>query len=191
MSEIIKELRLHGLNVFNINDVARLTGKNRNYLYLILSKSKTVGRAQNGLYYLDGTDPFEIASRIAVPSYISLISAFSYYKVIDQAPRVIKLISTKRHKTVKNLRGVEVEVKTLKKSMFYGYHRERGIVIADLEKAVVDSLYLNEDARYLREVIANGLEGNQFGLNKLKDYTLRSGSKSVIKRAEKLSEEVR
>jgi len=75
--ELEEELRLNGLGVFTPKDVARLTLKPINYIYLLLHKSKRFIRIEKGLYCLKGTDPLAVASSIATPSYISLISALA------------------------------------------------------------------------------------------------------------------
>ncbi len=182
VQEVIKELKLNGLSVFNVNDVSRITGKGKNYLYLLLSKSRLVARAQNGVYYLPDTDPMEVASYIATPSYISLISAFGYYKLIDQIPNVVKVITTKRHGEMEKVQGTRIVFKTTKREMLYGYHREHNISIADIEKAVVDSIYFNEDIRYIKEVIKNGIKAGIFDLGKLEVYAKTSRSKSLLEK---------
>lgn len=182
------ELRLNGLNVFTVKDVARLTGKPINYVYLLLSKSKRFVRVQNGLYSLSNTDPLEIASRILSPSYISLISAFNYYELIDQVPKVIKVITNRRHAAIENIMGLRIEFKSVKSSMFYGYFRQHNISIAEIEKAVVDSSYLLEDMQYLDEVIENLKDNRKLNINKLLDYAERCGVNSVYVRVKRLVE---
>jgi len=183
--ELEEELRLNGLSVFTPKDVARLTLKPINYIYLLLHKSKRFIRIEKGLYCLNGTDPLAVASYIATPSYISLISAFSYYKLIDQVPRVIKVVTSKRHKQLEVM-GTLIEFKSVKRSMLYGYRREHGIAIAEIEKAVVDSLYLLEDTQYLDEAVSNAISSNSFDKSKLLDYAKSTGKSTVYKRAKSL-----
>jgi len=70
--------------------------------------------------------------------------------------------------------------------MLYGYRREHSIAIAEIEKAVVDSLYLLEDMQYLNEVISNAISSNSFDTSKLLDYARRTGKSTVYKRAKSL-----
>lgn len=182
MADITNELKLNGLRVFRIGDVARLIGKSRGYAYLLLSKSKLVQRAQNGIYYLPDTDPLEIASNILKPSYISLISAFAHYELIDQIPNVVKIVTIKRHKDIENVQNMKIEFKTVKEDMLYGYVSDRGIAIAEIEKAIIDSLYLGEDTRYLNEVIGNLAKEGKLDAVKLMKYSRRCGKKSVAKK---------
>ena len=183
--ELEEELRLNGLSVFTPKDVARLTSKPINYIYLLLHKSKRFIRIEKGLYCLKGTDPLGVASSIATPSYISLISAFSYYKLIDQVPRVIKVVTSKRHKQLEVM-GTRIEFKSVKRHMLYGYRREHSIAIAEIEKAVVDSLYLHEDMQYLNEVIGNAISSDSFNSKKLVDYAKKTGKHVVFEKAKLL-----
>jgi predicted transcriptional regulator of viral defense system len=191
MSDIVSELKLRGLRIFRIGDVVRLTGKSKDYVYLLLSKSKLVFRVQNGLYYLPDADPLEIASNIVKPSYISLISAFAHYGLVDQIPNVIKVITTKRHRKLENIQNMAIEFKSVKENMLYGYGSDRGIVIADVEKAIIDSLYLNEDTHYLNEVIKNLEKNGELDTSKLIKYSKRCGKESVAKKADILLKVVR
>jgi len=185
--ELEEELRLSGLNVFTPKDVARLTLKPINYVYLMLHKNKRLVRIEKGLYCLQGTDPMVIASYLMTPSYISLISAFSYYKLIDQVPRTIKVVTGKRHAPL-DIIGTRIEFRSVKKGMLYGYRREHNIAIADIEKAIVDSLYLLEDTQYLEEVISNASASGSFDAGKLISYAKKSGKHIVYERAKLLVE---
>ncbi len=183
-----QELKLNGLSIFTPKDVARLTGKRLNYIYLILSKSNRFVRIQNGLYCLTNTDPFNIASRIVSPSYISLISAFSYYKLIDQVPYIIKVMINKRHASIDSVMGMRIEFKSIKREMLYGYNNVHNISIADPEKAIVDSLYLLEDTQYVKEAIANANERSMINKGKLLGYAKKCGIRRVYAEIEKLVE---
>jgi predicted transcriptional regulator of viral defense system len=180
------ELKLNGLDVFTPKDVGRITGKRMNYVYLMLSKSKRFLRMQNGLYYVKGTDPLRIASAVLHPSYISLISAFSYYKLIDQVPNSIKVITSKRHRDIKSIEGMRIEFRSIKRDMLYGYSRKHDVSVADVEKAIVDSLYLLEDMQYIDEAKENAMETGILDPEKLLLYAEKSGVKSVYSKAKRL-----
>ena len=184
--ELEQELKLNGLDIFTPKDVARITGKRLNYVYLALSKSKRFLRIQNGLYCVNGTDPFRIASAILHPSYVSLISAFGYYKLIDQVPSTIKVMTGKRHSSIELFSGTRIEFRSVKKEMLYGYSRKHDVSIADIEKAIVDSLYLLEDTQYISEAMENANDAGIFDAEKLLLYAEKSGAKSVYSKAKKL-----
>ncbi len=188
-ADLEEALRLNGLKAFTVKDVCRLTGKKPNYVYLMLSKSKLFPRIQNGLYCIKSATPFEVASRIAVPSYISLISAFSYYELVEQIPNTIKVITSKRHKAIQNAQGMRIEFKRVSANMLYGYRLEHGVSIADPEKALIDAFYLNEDAQYAGEAITNGINNNILVKGKLLSYAKRCNTKSVWARINKLVQE--
>lgn len=184
--ELEQELKLNGLDIFTPKDVARITGKRLDYVYLVLSKSRRFLRVQNGLYCLSGTDPFRIASAISHPSYISLISAFAYYKLIDQIPNSIKVIAGKRHSGVELASGTRIEFRSVKGGMLYGYSRKHGVSIADVEKAIIDSLYLLEDTQYIGEAMENAKDAGMLDDEKLLFYAEKSGVKAVYSNVKKL-----
>lgn len=184
--ELEQELKLNGLDIFTPKDVARITGKRLNYVYLSLSKSKRFLRIQNGLYCVNGTDPFRIASAVLHPAYVSLISAFGYYKLIDQVPNSIKVIASKRHSGMELVSGTRIEFRSVKNGMLYGYSRKHDVSIADVEKAIVDSLYLLEDTQYISEVMENATEMGMLDIERLLLYAEKSGVKSVYSKAKKL-----
>lgn len=187
---MITRLKASGLSTFKVSDAARLTGKSKDYVYLILSKSKRFHRVQNGIYYIDGAEPLAIASSIVPISYISLASAFSYYGLIDQIPKAIKVITIHRHKPIGDVQGMRVEFKTVKRKMIYGYGVAKAVSIAEPEKAIVDSLYLNEDTRYLQEVLRNATASKSIDADKLMEYAKRSGVGTVIRKAKSLLEAI-
>jgi predicted transcriptional regulator of viral defense system len=181
MNDVINELKLSGLSVFTARDVSRLTGKSLAYAYLFVSKSRLVERVEKGLYAVPGTDPFEIASSIMSPAYISLASAFSYYRLITQLPMKIKIVSNRRHRPIKNVGGFDVEFRHVKKSMMYGYYRKSNVVIAYVEKAVIDALYFNEDIKYIDEAIESARSEGSLDDARLRRYASQSGSKKIKK----------
>lgn len=185
-ADISRDLRLYGMQVFRPNDISRMTGKGKGYVYLLLHKSKAFVRVENGLYCLPGTDPLVVASNVSIPSYVSLITAFVYYKLIDQVASTIKVITTKRHRMMR-FQGTVIEFKTLRRAYMYGYGSTNGIAMASPEKAVVDALYLNEDVKYAEEALSNGLENSTISIKKLLEYAKKTGTKSIAKTIARLA----
>ena len=80
------------------------------------------------------------------PSYISLESAFSYYGFIPEYTFEIKAVST--HKTMQYLiMNKRLTYNTLAPGLLFGYDvvplQAKPILIAKLEKAILDYLYLH------------------------------------------------
>lgn len=184
-ADILSYLRNNKIGAFSIYDIAKLTGKNTKYTSLFLSKISTIKRIERGKYYVEGTDIYEIASHILKPSYISMESAFRYFNLITQMPTEIQLISSCQHKHI-NIEGFEIKTFKLNKNKVFGYHIENNVSIADIEKAIIDTLYFRRDYVYIEEAFTNALHSKLLDSEKLKTYAQVMGSKSLIKRLDLL-----
>jgi predicted transcriptional regulator of viral defense system len=97
---------------------------------------------------LDAADLLRVANLLQVPSYVSLMSALSYYEVTTQIQRgFTESVATKRTK------NVEIEERVFRytkidKKLYFGFSRREGIFIADPEKAFLDMVYLASLKRY-------------------------------------------
>lgn len=93
---------------------------------------------------------FYTANRIYRDSYISLWSALSYYGLIPEGVYQIHSVSTHKTKSFTTPIG-EWIYKHIKPSLFFGYRIERWnnkpILIAEPEKALLDTIYLNPQWR--------------------------------------------
>jgi len=170
------------IRVFRLADAARIIGKGRNYAALFLLRNSGIKNAVGGIYYTKDASEYEVASRILYPSYVSLLSALRFHNLTEQMPRIIYVLSHKRHRPLPSLNGFRVEFKRIKKEMMYGYGRVDDVFVASPEKAVIDMLYLNEFVGYAEEAIELG----KLDYNLLEDYAVRSGVKTLEKRVKKL-----
>ncbi|OIO21029.1 hypothetical protein COV61_05120 [Candidatus Micrarchaeota archaeon CG11_big_fil_rev_8_21_14_0_20_47_5] len=133
--------------VFGIKDIANVLKKSREYASLVAYRLKKRGELQEiekGKYTFE-SDPFVVASWIVWPSYISSWAALNYYKMTEQLPFTIHIISTrKRKKKTVYFGNAAIEFIKIRQSAFLGYRRVgyqgRGIFVAEKEKAVVDAL---------------------------------------------------
>ncbi|MBS8122307.1 type IV toxin-antitoxin system AbiEi family antitoxin domain-containing protein [Candidatus Vampirococcus lugosii] len=99
------------------------------------------------------------SNKIYQPSYISLESAFSYYGIIPEQVFTINGVSTKKTNYFKTDFGV-FNYKKINPKLFFGYNiislKENKVLIASLEKAILDYFYLYDnikstvDFEYLR-----------------------------------------
>lgn len=144
------------ISVFTLSDASRLIGKPRRYASLFLSRDKAVKMAGRGLYYTGDATEYEVASATLVPSYISLISALRFHNLTEQIPNIMYLVSYKRHRPLPDIDGYRLEFIAVKKSMFYGYEKSDGAMVATPEKAVLDMLYLRRFIEYADEAIESG-----------------------------------
>jgi len=145
--DMIKTISRTGRRIFTVADIVKLTGStNANTIYKITERLIKIGiltRITNGVYSAVATPPdlFEIANGLYVPSYVSLESALYRYGVISQAPYTITSVSTNRSKKKTALNN-EFEYTHINPKYFFGYVRDRDILIASREKALLDLLYL-------------------------------------------------
>lgn len=78
-------------------------------------------------------------------AYVSFISALHLYGIIEQIPQVVTLASTLHSKTIKTRLGV-FNIHQISPLFFGGfrwYKEEGDFLIAEPEKALIDSLYLS------------------------------------------------
>lgn len=177
--EFMDYLTSNGIRVFNIHDASKIFGKSEKYVSLRLAAMPKIKSAIRGIYYIYGTDISEIATNIVVPSYISLFSAFALHNVTTQMPFEIQVISPIQHKIL-DLEDYKIRFIKFKKDRIFGYSRVNGSMIATLEKAIVDSLYLN---LYVNETLEVVMENSSlFDGAKLIDYGLRMKSGATINR---------
>jgi predicted transcriptional regulator of viral defense system len=175
--------------VFGIDDAVKILRKPKSYVELFLHrcvKKGLIGRVERGLYYvLARSNEYEIASSIVHPSYISMVSALSYYGLTTQIPRVVYVISTKRHKPIRNVQGFDIVFKRIKKEMLFGYGKKSGgtVFMADPEKAIVDIFYFHDVDDLDEDALK---KPSRIDVDKLLMYAMKSGKRSVIAEVAKL-----
>jgi predicted transcriptional regulator of viral defense system len=179
--EFIKMINAAGSGVFSIDDAAFIIGKPKSYVSLFLSKNRHIGRIERGKYYIKGSNIYQIASNILFPSYVSLESAFRYYNLITQMPIEVQIISTVQHKNI-SVEGYRIKVVTFPKDRAFGYSNKEGVFVADVEKAIIDAVYLRRDEQYINEAFENALNEQILDINKLKQYANQMRSKVLLKR---------
>lgn len=90
---------------------------------------------------------FQVSNSLRPPSYISLESALSFYNIIPEQTFTVTAITTLKTIEYNTLKGI-FSYKTIKPDLFFGYTiipqtKGRPILMAELEKALLDFLYLN------------------------------------------------
>lgn len=158
---------------------------------LRLKRAGFIGEVEKGKYLTLGlqpervlANPMFIATKIAHPAYVSFWSALHFYGFTEQVPRTLLIATTRRKTEVRFEGGYVFQYIHLKPTKFFGYHRERvdelAVLIADREKAIVDSL---DQPRYaggvleISKCLANARR--ELDWEKLTDYANRFGSKSL------------
>ena len=143
---------------------------------------------------------FRISNCLHRPSYVSLESAISYYNLIPEAVYSQQAITTR--KTIRYETPVGTfNYRSVKPDLFFGYeiiHKDKlPVMIADIEKALLDYLYLTASLKTIKDIEAlrfNFMElQNRVDWDKLDKYALVFSSKTLdnrIKGLKKLASHV-
>jgi predicted transcriptional regulator of viral defense system len=180
---LLKKLRKP---VYTINEIFKILKKDENYTRVFLSrleKKSLIKRIEKGKYFFKDENPFAIASNLVFPSYISFISALSYYGLTTQIPRTIFVVSLKQKKKLE-FNGYEIQFVKFNKKRFFGYKREKTnrkfLFVGEIEKVIADSLFLPKYCP-LSEILF-ALKNARVSIDKLILYSSKMGSKVVLKR---------
>lgn len=162
-------------------------------------KSGRIIPLRRGVYMLKnphGTErahPFLAANLLAVPSYVSLQSALSYYGMIPEYVPVVTSVTTGRPEEVETPLAKYI-FRHVRDNLFFGFgEREisygQRVLIAVPQKALVDLLYLtsrSDNSNYLRELRLTIPEN--FSWKELQATAGESGSNKVVEAVRKLSD---
>ena len=188
---LVRDLRANGMFVFRIGDVVRLTGLKRDSVKVMLHRHVRDGwmwRVTRGVYSITNNARV-IATSISHPSYISFSSAYHLHGVIEQIPHVLTVATSKGRKPIETDVGAFSFVQ-VRPSLMFGYRKERysdgDSTIAELEKAVVDSVYLPRHAAFSDTVEAVRV----CDVERLEAYAERSGIEVVRRRVGLLVERI-
>lgn len=187
-SHLLAEIEKADLKVFGVEEARTLTRwkdtKVHNTLRSLEKKSLII-RVKRNCYAQENMIPgnlFAIATESIKPSYISFWTALSYFGFTEQQIPVVQLVSTKQVAELK-IHQHRIQITTFKPKMFYGYGRIEGAVLAEKEKALVDSLHLPEKCGGLDELtkcLSNSW--GQINHKKLVKYTIQFGNSSLVSR---------
>jgi len=132
--------------VYSVQQFSNLIGKPRTVARVYMNRLVKRGLAKNVLKgkisFLD--DDFVISAQMFEPSYISLSTALAFHELIPQISAFVECVTTRNSRKYPHL-GITYH--KISPKLFYGYSKLRKawsyILIADPEKAVIDSLYFN------------------------------------------------
>ncbi|MBI4181845.1 MAG: hypothetical protein HY520_02655 [Candidatus Aenigmarchaeota archaeon] len=178
--ELLEKLR--SLPVFTLGDLSRIVRKDERYVKVMayrLGKRGLIRRVERGTYTVH-TDPVEIASYLATPSYISFWTALRLYGLTEQLPRGIMVAVSKPKKRLA-FQGERIEFTKVKH--FWGYgktrYRDFDIFLAEKEKAVIDCLLLKNTPF---DEAAKAVLSGELDYGKLAAYAGKTANKALAKR---------
>ena len=167
---------------FAYQDIAKILSISEDSARVLCSryvKQKYLIRLKRNFYILKEkwdniiqSQKFELANILQVPSYISLMTALSFYEYTTQVQqKFVESISFYRTFT-KDIEGVVFNYSRIKRDYYYGFSKKNNIFIASPEKAFIDSLYLNYLGKYNLDLSSLNLEkiDRKSCENKLKRY---------------------
>lgn len=97
---------------------------------------------------LNEEDLFKLANMLQVPSYISFMSALSYYNIsTQQVQSVIESAALKRTKNI-NVENIEFRFILVKEELYSDFIMKKDFFIATPEKSLADTVYLTSLSRY-------------------------------------------
>ena len=166
---------------FAYQDVAKILSISEDSARVLCTryvKQKYLIRPKRNFYILkerwDNITPnqrLELANILQVPSYISLMTALSFYEYTTQVQqKFIESISLYRTFT-KDIEGVVFNYSRIKRDYYFGFSKKNNIFIAFPEKALIDSLYLSYLGKY-------NLDSSSLNLEKID----RKSCENILKR---------
>ena len=144
---------------------------------------------------IDQTVLFYFANKIYQPSYVSLEAALYYYGIIPEAVFTTTSISTLKTKEFKNKYSL-ITYKNIKRNCFFGYKLVQKenftFKIADIEKALLDYLYLNYSIKNIDDIKSLRLNKHilqeEIDFEKMNEYVKYYNSKILVKKIKILNQ---
>jgi predicted transcriptional regulator of viral defense system len=185
--DFMEAVRATGLEVLTPRDAARIAQVSLPSAYVLIHRLAAKGRIHpvtKGRFAVSD-DIFCVASQVVSPAYLSFTTALYLHGVLPQVINQVFVVTAKKVPSPKRMLGSEVVFVAFQPRRVFGYQKvKKGrsfVVLADLEKAIVDCLYLpryasiGEVARIMRE--------ETFDQGVLEDHARRMGAENVIRRA--------
>jgi len=176
-----------GRNIFTTHEMIAISGKSASTIVQSLNRLANQGliiKIYQGVWAEPGPralSPFEVIPHLFPRQrvYVSFISALHLHGIVEQIPQVITLASTSHSNTIRTNVGV-FSIHQIAPSFFGGFDWYKGdgsFLIAEPEKALIDSLYLSSRKK------------KQFGnfpeLHFPKEFSFRKAAKWAKQIAEK------
>ncbi len=149
---------------FSTEDVSRLFQIQPTSAHVLASRYVKRGffiRLKNNFYVLANRwesytreDLYRVGNFLKVPSYLSLLSALSFYEVTTQVPHGFFESVCLKRTVFYQVDGITFNFMKIKNSYYYDYKKKNNIFMATKEKAFVDSIYLFSFGKYNLDLTA-------------------------------------
>lgn len=128
-------------------------------------------------------DFFILSNYLQVPSYISFMTALSFYEVSTQIQRNFFENASLKRSLSFNVKGVVFNFYKLKRDYYFDFLKKENFFIATKEKAFVDSVYLYSLGRYR-------LDFSSLDLDKLDKKRIKNILKKFPQRTKNIVKEI-
>ena len=145
-AEFLNKLKSFSKDYLVLADLEKLFGQKRSSLSVSVNRLIKRGfliRLRRGIYIVPEkfSQMDRIANQFYYPSYLSFITILGRRGILNQIPYSLTLATTKKSKRI-TLGEIDVIYSQIKPELFFGYKMEKGVNIAEPEKALLDQLYL-------------------------------------------------
>lgn len=171
---------------FTVEDVARgflLKTESARVLCSRYQKRGIFIRIKNNFYVTETNwssyepnDFYRINNFLQVPSYISFLTALSFYGLTTQVPRNYFENASVKRSIEFDARGTVFSFRKINRKYYFGFEKKGDFFIAGPEKALLDSLYLYSFGKYPLDFEA--LDLGQVDPEKLKEMIKAYPSKT-------------
>lgn len=143
--DIQQQLKNIDKSYYSIADLKQILSQKRNTLRVTISRllEKGVLQAiQRGVYILPENivKLDQIINQLHFPCYLSFETALARYSILNQIPYSYSYAWARKSKKFQ-VNEFTIEVRHIRKDLFFGYTLEKDIYIAHPEKALLDQLY--------------------------------------------------
>lgn len=185
----LRQLKESGF--FTIQDVASLLDIKPASARVLCARYTEKGlfiRLKNNLYVLKERweqnsleEFFKLSNFLQVPSYISLMTALSFYEVTTQVQRgVFESVCVKRSERLE-IEGMSFNFYKLKRELYFDFVKQHNFFIATKEKAFLDVCYLYSFGKYSFDI--NSIDVEKLDMGRVKKLLKRfpERTKTVVR----------
>jgi len=171
--ELLKTLQKINKPFYTVADLEKVTGLQRNSLYVALKRWVTGGiieRVSQGIYLPMGSviSMETLAAQLYFPNYLSFESVLSGYGFLNLIPYTITFATPRKTKKFL-LRKQQVEFRQITRDLFFGFEMKNGVYIASPEKAFLDEIYLLARGKVTLDF--DEIDPKKLSMKRLEDYS--------------------
>jgi len=178
---------------FTVDELAGLAGIRKESARVLAARYAEKGifvRLKKGLYlagqslpHLSREDFFRLGNVLQVPSYISFMTALSFYEITTQVQQSFFESASVRRSVKYQAGSASFNFYKLKKDYYSGFVKREGFFIAVPEKAFADAVYLYSLNRY-------PLDFSSLDTDKLDKAALKRILKPFPKKAQEIAKRI-